>query len=87
MHKCHYCYKEVKENKRGEIRMAFIPETGMTVDFPICDNWCLKRLRLERGYDKPRSKRQKDFVMGLLIKEKKVFLKNINKKINELKNE
>ena len=55
--KCHYCGKEIKENK-GKIPMAFVPETGMTIDFPFCNNDCLKEFRLKRGYDKSKNKKE-----------------------------
>lgn len=75
---CHYCEKSCE-------REAFIPETNMTIDFPICDNKCLKKLRLERGYDKPKLKWEKEFVLKLLKEEKSEFVKRINERIREIK--
>ena len=81
---CHYCHKEIKEDKKGNIRVAFIPETRMTVDFPICNDWCLKRLRLEREYDKSKTKKEKKFMLDYFKKERLKDVQHWNRKIKEV---
>ena len=61
---CLYCGKECN-------RVAFVEETGMALDFPMCNDICLKKYRLEQGYDKPKLDWEIDFVC--LLKEKKII--------------
>ena len=71
---CHYCNKEIKADKEGNIEVAFIPETGMTIEFPICDGICLKKLRLSSYYDQPKKKWEKEFMIKKLKQLKKGWL-------------
>jgi hypothetical protein len=75
--KCQFCNKECS-------MLVFIPETHMTIDFPICNDICLKKLRIERGYDNPKELWEIDFKIMLLQTERKDYVNRINKEIELL---
>lgn len=77
MNECIFCHKDCKME-------AFVPESGMTINFPVCNDVCLKKHRLERGYDAPKKKWEVDFKVSLLQKDRRDFIANINKEIKDL---
>ena len=79
MNKCSYCNKECKME-------AFVPETHMTIDFPFCNDECLKKFRLKRGYDSPETKDEIAFKISLLQIERMEFMRRIDKEIEFLEN-
>jgi len=84
---CHHCGKEVKADKNGNITIAFIEQIHMTIDFPFCNDKCYRKLMIERGYDKPKCKWEREFKIKLLqeeIKDNKLRNKELKEGINLL---
>ena len=78
MNECSFCGKSCNKG-------AFIPEGSVTCDRPFCDNICLKKYRIERGYDKPKLNWEKYFKITLLKEEKIELLEKLKKIRNDIK--